>query len=229
MTLSIHCGNWGIWQALPIPLPWMTQRLAGVLIRVLNLIGKTSIFSKFPLSSIVLLQMNPQTGRQQRESFTKPKWKNYDSTMFLSRIITSRYIAVKWYLRVYWLLPLSIVDSFAENRRFFWKASTTLLLSTMNTWASQSTSFPKGVISCFHRTLFLFINWISRQLDRSHTTQQTPPTRPSCFFVNKTFISNILNPGNLQSRAKISACSLGGRASMRRSLSLDWHPARKKR
>ena len=46
----------------------MTQRLAGVLIRVLNLIGKTSIFSKFPLSSIVLLQMNPQTGRQQKEN-----------------------------------------------------------------------------------------------------------------------------------------------------------------
>ena len=31
---------------------------------------------------MVLLQMNQQTGRQQRENFTKPKWKNYDSTMF---------------------------------------------------------------------------------------------------------------------------------------------------
>ncbi|MDY3295779.1 MAG: hypothetical protein SOX40_07910, partial [Bacteroidaceae bacterium] len=65
----------------------MTQRLAEVLIRVLNLIGKSSIFFEFTLSSIVLLQMNPQTGRQQKENFTKPKWKNYDSTMFLSRII----------------------------------------------------------------------------------------------------------------------------------------------
>ena len=59
--------------------------------------------------------------------------------------------------------------------------------------------------------------------------QQTPATRPSCFFVDKTFISNILNPGNLQGRAKICACSLGGRASMKRSLFLNWHPARKEK
>ncbi|MDY3295803.1 MAG: hypothetical protein SOX40_08030, partial [Bacteroidaceae bacterium] len=57
--------------------------------------------------------------------------------------------------------------------------------------------------------------------------QQTPATRLSCFFVNKTFIANILNSGNLQGRAKISACSLGGRASMRQSFFLDWHPAGK--
>ena len=44
---------------------------------------------------MVLLQVNPQTGRQLKENVTKPEWKNYDSTMFLSRIITSRYIAVK--------------------------------------------------------------------------------------------------------------------------------------
>ena len=65
---------------------------------------------------MVLLRMNPETGRQQRENFTKPKWKNYDFTMFLSRITASHGIAVKWYLRVYWLLPFSIVDSFAEHR-----------------------------------------------------------------------------------------------------------------
>ena len=148
--------------------------------------------------------------------------------MYLSRIITSRCIAVKWYLRVYWLLPLSIVASFKKHRRFFCRAPTTLLLSTMNTWASQSTSFPKGVISCFHRTLFLFINWISRQLDRSHTDstdtcQQDPPV-----FVDKTVISDMLNSRVLLGRAKICACSLGWRASMKRSLSLDWHPATRK-
>ena len=104
--------------------------------------------------------------------------------MFLSRIITSRYIAVKWYLRVYWLLPFSIVASFKKNRRFFCLESTLLLESTddsfgkhrrlfwkapTNTWASQSTSFPKGVFSLFQWTLFLFINWNCRQLGRSHT------------------------------------------------------------
>ncbi|MDD7107396.1 MAG: hypothetical protein PUI10_02435 [Prevotellaceae bacterium] len=37
----------------------------------------------------------------------------------------------------------------------------------------------------------------------------------------------MLDPGDLQGRAKICACAIGGWASMRRSLSLDWHPARK--
>ena len=105
--------------------------------------------------------MNPQTGRQQKENFTKAKWKNYDFTMFWSRISASHGIAVKWYLRVYWLLPLSIVDSFAEHRRLFCRAP-------MNTWAIQSTSFPQGVFSLFQQTLFLFINWNCRQLGRSH-------------------------------------------------------------
>ena len=53
----------------------------------------------------------------------------------------------------------------------------------MNTWAGQSTSFPKGVISSFLRTHFLFINRISRQLGRSHTwinrhQLQDPPILP---------------------------------------------------
>ena len=37
----------------------------------------------------------------------------------------------------------------------------------------------------------------------------------------------MLNPGDLLGRAKICACAIGGRASMKRSLSPDWHPARK--
>ena len=115
--------------------------------------------------------MNPQRQEGNREKASrKPKWKNYDFTMFLSRIITSRYIAVKWYLRVYWLLPFSIVASFKKNRRFFCWAPTTLLESTMNTWASPSTSFPKGVFSLFQWTLFLFINWNCRQLTKSTDT-----------------------------------------------------------
>ena len=80
----------------------------------------------------------------------------------LSCITTSHGIAVMWFLRVYWLLPLSIVDAFGKHRRLFCWAP-------MNTWASQSTSFPKGVFSLFQWTLFLFINWNCRQLGRSHT------------------------------------------------------------
>ena len=100
--------------------------------------------------------MHRQEGNREKAS-RNPSGKNYDFTMFLSCIITSRYITVKWLQRVYWLTS-------HEHRRFFRRAPTTLLLSTMNTWASQSTSFPKGVISCFHWTLFLFINWINRHL-----------------------------------------------------------------
>ena len=65
---------------------------------------------------------------------------------------------------------MSTDDSFKKNRRFSRLAPTTLFQVTVDAWRSQSTSFPKRVISCFHQTLFLFINWISRQLDRSHTT-----------------------------------------------------------
>ena len=168
---------------------WMIQRLARVLIRTLNLIGKTSIFSETSDFYCVAQDESAEAGRQQRESFTKPKWKNYDFTMFWSRITTSHGIAVKWYLRVYWLLPLSIVASFKKNRRFFCLAPTILLPSTDDSfgkhrrlfcWAPwilgpvQSTSFPKGVFSLFQRTLFLFINWNCRQLttstDTSHKT-----------------------------------------------------------
>ena len=175
--------------------------------------------------------MNPQRqGRQQEKASQKPKWKNYDFTMFWSRITISHGIAVKWYLRVYWLLPLSIIDSFKKNRRFFWKAPTTLLLSTMNTWASQSTSFPKGVISCFLQTLFLFINWNCRQLGRSHTeSTDTSHKALLSFCLTKRSCQRYRTPVFLADRARICTCSIEGRASMRRSLSLDWYPARKER
>ena len=65
-------------------------------------------------------------------------------------------------------------------------------------------------------------------LGKSHTEstdtcQQDPPV----FFVDKTVMPEMLDPGDLQGCAKICACAIGGWASMRRSLSLDWHPARK--
>ena len=98
----------------------------------------------------------------------------------------------------------------------------------MNTWVSQSTSFPKGFISSFLRILFLFINWNCRQLGRSHTEstdtcQQDPPV----FFVDKTVMPDLTNSRILLGHTRIWVCFLGWRPSMKRSLSLDWHPARK--
>ena len=57
--------------------------------------------------------------RKLHETQMKNLWFYY---VFVSFTI-SRCIAVKWYLRVYWLLPLSIVASFGKHRRLFWKAS----------------------------------------------------------------------------------------------------------
>ena len=156
--------------------------------------------------------------------------------MFWSRIIISHGIAVKWYLKVYWLLPFSIVASFKKSRRFFCLAPTILLLRIVdsfgkhrrlfwkaptNTWASQSTSFPKGVFSLFQRTLFLFINWNCRQLGRSHTEstdtcQQDPPV----FFVDKTVMPDLTNSRILLGHTRIWVCFLGWRTSMKRSFSL---------
>ena len=121
---------------------------------------------------MVLLQVNPQTGRQQRESFTKPKWKIYDFTMFLSRITISHGIAVKWFLRVYWLLPLSIVDSFGKHRRLFCWAP--WILGSVN-----QLHFPKESFPCFNGLFF----FSSTEIVDSLLNQQTPATRPSCLFV----------------------------------------------
>ena len=100
----------------PLPMPWMTQKLAEVLIRALHLIGKTSIFPETSHFYGVAPDESTETERQQRESFMKPKWNNYEFTMYLSRITAFHGIAVKWFLKVYWLLPLSTDDSFAEHK-----------------------------------------------------------------------------------------------------------------
>ena len=202
---------------------------------------------------MVLIQMNPQTGRQQRENFTKPKWKNYDFTMFWSRITISRCIAVKWYLRVYWLLPLSIVDSFKKHRRFFRRAPTILLLSTVDSFAEHRRFFCQEPTILLlstdesfaehHEYLGQSINFISQrslflistdsfslhQLNQQTAWQksywinrhrlQDPPA-----FVDKTVMPN---SRVLLGHAKICACTVGEQALMRRSLSPDWHPARK--
>ena len=56
--------------ALPLPLR-MTQRITGVLIRVFNLIGKTQVSFPNPPSSIVLLRMNPQRQKGNREKTSR--------------------------------------------------------------------------------------------------------------------------------------------------------------
>ena len=97
----------------------------------------------------------------------------------------------------------------------------------MNTWASQSTSFPKGVFSLFQRTLFLFINWNCRQLGRSHTESTDTCQQDPSVFVDTTVISDMLNSSDWLGRTKICTCSLGGQVSMKRSLSLGLHLRRR--
>ena len=76
-------------------------------------------------------------------------------TMFWSRITTSHGIAVKWYLRVYWLLPLSIVASFKKNRRFFCLESTLLLESTDDSFAEHHEYLGHSINFISQRSLFL--------------------------------------------------------------------------
>ena len=73
------------------------------------------------------------TERKLHETQVKNLWFYY----VLSRITISHGIAVKWFLRVYWLLPLSIVDSFKKHRRFFRRAPTILLPSTDDSFAEH--------------------------------------------------------------------------------------------
>ena len=164
-----------------------------------------------------------QEGNREKAS-RQPQWKYYDFTMFLSRITTSRCIAVDWYLRVYWLLPRSIVASFKKHRRFFCLESTILLESTDDSFAEH------------HEYLGQSINFISQRIhfqtspdsfSLHQLNQQTPANKTLLFFVDKTVISDMLNSGDLLGRAKICTCSIGGQVSMRRSLSFGWRAYKK--
>ena len=119
-----------------------------------------------------------QEGNREKAS-RKPQWKNYDFTMFLSRITTSRCIAVDWYLRVYWLLPFSIVDSFKKHRRFFCLESTILLESTDDSFAEHHEYLGQSINFISQRSLFL-ISTDSFSLHQLN--QQTSATRSSCFW-----------------------------------------------
>ena len=102
--------------------------------------------------------------------------------MFCPRIIISHGIAVKWYLKVYWLLPLSIVDSFAENRRFFWKASTTLLPSTDDSFAEHHEYLGQSINFISKRSHFLLSpdSFSLHQLNQQTTWQNHTESTDTC-------------------------------------------------
>ena len=103
--------------------------------------------------------------------------------MFMSRIITSRYIAVKWYLRVYWLLPHSIVDSFTEHRRLFCWAP--WILGPVN-----QLHFPKDSFPAFSGLFFSSSTESADNLTEIILNQQTP--------ANKTLVSFCLTKRSCQ-------------------------------
>ena len=118
------------------------------------------------------------------------------------------------------ILLLRIDDSFRKHRRLFFKSP--WMLGEVNLLHFQKESFP-----AFNGLFFSSSTESADNLTEVILHQQTPATRPSWSLFDKTVISDILNSGVLLGRAKICACSLVGRASMRRSLFLDWHPAKR--
>ena len=80
-----------------------------------------------------ILRDRKATERKLHETQVKNLWFYY----VLSCITISHGIAVKWFLRVYWLLPRSIVASFKKHRRFFCLAPSILLLSTDDSFAEH--------------------------------------------------------------------------------------------
>ena len=118
------------------------------------------------------------------------------------------------------ILLLRIDDSFRKHRRLFFKSP--WMLGEVNLLHFQKESFP-----AFTGLFFSSSTESADSLTEVILNQQTPANKTLLFFVDKTVISDMLNSGDLLGRAKICACSLGGRASMKRSLFLDWHPARK--
>ena len=154
--------------------------------------------------------------------------------MFWSRITTSHGIAVKWFLRVYWLLPLSIVASFKKNRRFFCLAPTILLPSTDDSFAEHHEYLGQSINFISQRIHFQLSpdSFSLHQLNQQTTWQKSywinrhPPTRPSCLSVWQNGHAKDTEPKFLAGHTKICTCAIEGRASMRRSLSLDWYPAR---
>ena len=94
----------------------------------------------------------------------------------LSCITTSHGIAVMWFLRVYWLLPLSIVDSIGKHRR---------ILGPVN-----QLHFPKESFPYFNGLFFFSSTEIVDSLAEVILNQQTP--------ANKTLQSFLLTKRSCQ-------------------------------
>ena len=110
----------------------------------MSLIRETSIFSETSQLHCVAPDKSTETGRQQRENFTKPKWKNYDFTMFCPVLLPStaqQLIDISEYIDCFLLasslLLKSTDDSFAQQRRLFCLAPSILLLSTDDSFAEH--------------------------------------------------------------------------------------------
>ena len=108
-------------------------------------------------------------------------------------------IAVKWYLRVYWLLPLSTVDSFKKHRRFFWKAPTILSPSTDYTfdehheYLGQSINFISQSIHFQTSPDSFSLHQLNQQTtwQKSYWLNRHLPTRPSCFCWQNGHIGHV--------------------------------------
>ena len=151
------------------------------------------LFRNLPFLWCCSRWINRQEGNRKKAS-RNPSGKNYDFTMFWSHITAFHGIAVKWYLRVYWLLPLSIVASFKKNRRFFCLAPTILLLRIDASFGKHRRLFWKapwilGPVNQLHfpKESFPYFNGLffssSTEIVDSLLKQQTPATRSSCLFV----------------------------------------------
>ena len=132
--------------------------------------------------------MNPQRQEgNKRKLHENPNGK----TMILLCFVTfnaSERINIKWFLRVYWLLPLSIVDYFKKHRRFFCRAPTILLESIDDSFAEHrwilgpvnQLHFPKVSFPYFNGLFFSSLTNQQTAWQKSYRINRHLPTRPSC-------------------------------------------------
>ena len=146
------------------------------------------------------------------------KRESYEMTLLFShssncRFNASERINNKWFRRVYWLLPFSIVDYFKKHRRFFCLESSILLESTDDSFAEHHEYLDQSINFISKRCHFLISTdsfslhplQIVDSLAESYWINRHMPKDP-LDFVDKMVKSD---PSVLLSRAKIWACSIG--------------------
>ena len=117
------------------------------------------------------------------------------------------------------ILLLRIDDSFRKHRRLFFKSP--WMLGEVNQLHFQKESFP-----AFTGLFFSSSTESADNLTEVILHQQTPATRPSCFLLTKRSYRTYWTLVICRAVPRY-VLAIGERASMRRSLSFDWHPARK--